>query len=316
MIAGVKVVTEGARGCGYRKVGGTYLISEGISVPCPALPLEVGRCPCCDSGIKPSRGWAWFNPSMFFKFPCPPECPIYQEQGRCEPFKQERAGILWIGGKFYPTPESWMSEAKTMGVSRRISQIPKDLEIGKTWVFVGHREAITKTCDVCDGDGEDYESGAEPDERGKYTCKQCDGTGYVKVAGVFHAFMPTEIQRVVDENVTEKEVEKLLKRGITPVIINRVDENGHSVDEDGELITEPLVEEHATLVDWKPGMHVRITEGREHRFEGFATIVEINQGDKQGVHALVEFDGAGERAERWVFAKDQDISLDAYPNGL
>ena len=145
MIAtGVMVVTEGPRGCGYRKQGGKYLISAGVSVPCPALPIEVSRCPCCDAGIKPTRSWAWFSPKMFFDFSCPPECEIYQEGGRCEPFKQDRAGILWIGGKFYPTPAEWTEEAEKMGVSRRISQIPKDLVVGETWAFVGHRKAVAK----------------------------------------------------------------------------------------------------------------------------------------------------------------------------
>jgi hypothetical protein len=233
-VEGVRVVTEGARGCGYRKKGGTYLICDGISQPCPALPLEVSRCPCCDAGIKPSRSWAWFSPKLFFKFPCPPDCEVYQERGRCEPFKQDRAGILWIGGRFYKTPKDWSREAKEMGVSRRISQIPKDLVVGETWVFVGHREAVEKMCPTCEGDGEDYESGAEPDECGKYECKTCEGTGAIKVPGVFHAFKPTRIEKVVDEDITEEEVAALAKRGITPVVVNRVDEDGNSVDEQGE----------------------------------------------------------------------------------
>lgn len=235
-VDGVMVVTEGVRGCGYRKEGGKYLISEGISQPCPALPLEVSRCPCCDAGIKPSRSWAWFSPAKFFAFPCPAECEVYQERGRCEPFAQERAGILWVGGKFYPTKEDWTHEANEMGVSRRISQIPKDLVVGETWVFVGHRKAVEKVCDVCEGDGEDVENVTDPDERGKYTCKKCDGTGVVKVPGVFHAFKPTRIEQVVDEDITEEEAKKLTDRGITPVVINRVDEEGRPVDENGKLI--------------------------------------------------------------------------------
>jgi hypothetical protein len=249
MVDGVMVVTEGRRGCGYRKVGGHYLVSEGLSVPCPALPLEVGRCPCCDAGIKPARGWAWFNPAMFFKFSCSPEaervrpwheCEIYQERGRCEPFQQERAGILWIGGKFYKTPEDWAAESRKMGVSRRISQIPKDFVVGKTWVFVGHREAVTKGCEVCGGKGHTIVDENQPwigAAVGKRVhCEECEGTGEIKKPGVFHAFKPDRIEKVVDEDITEKEVEKLRKRGITPVVVKRVDEEGRPVDEDGELI--------------------------------------------------------------------------------
>lgn len=223
---GVRVVTEGPRGCGYRKKGGRYLISAGVSVPCPALPLEVSRCPCCDSGIKPSRSWAWFSPKLFFKFPCPAGCKIYQEHGRCEPFKQDRAGILWIGGSFYKTPEDWTREAEEMGVSRRISQIPKELEIGKTWVFVGHRKAVAKVCGCVD------KKHSTPD----LDCEECGGSGTIRVPGVFHAFKPTRIEVVVDEDIEQKEVDKLVKRGLTPVVVNRVDKNGIPVDEDGESI--------------------------------------------------------------------------------
>ena len=31
------------------------------------------------------------------------------------------------------TPEDWTKEAEEMGVSRRLSQIPKDLVVGETW---------------------------------------------------------------------------------------------------------------------------------------------------------------------------------------
>ena len=225
---GVLVVTEGPRGCGYRKKGGKYLISAGVSVPCPALPQEVSRCPCCDSGIKPSRSWAWFSPKLFFKFPCPTECNIYQEHGRCELFNQDRAGILWIGGKFYPTPVDWTQEAEKMGVSRRISQIPKDLVVGETWVFVGHRKAVTKECHCWVSAGEGMPKHFKTD------CEKCGGTGEVKVSGVFHAFQPTRIEVVVDEAIEQKEVDKLVKRGLTPVVINHVDKDGNPVDEDGE----------------------------------------------------------------------------------
>ena len=165
---------------------------------------------------------------MFFKFPCLPECKIYQEVGRCEPFKQDRAGILWIGGKFYPTPGDWTKEAEEMGVSRRISQIPKDLVVGETWAFVGHRKAVLRICDCNEKDG--TAGSPLPD------CEKCKGEGHYYVSGVFHAFMPTRIEVIVDEAIEQKEVDKLVKRGLTPVVINRVDKDGNSVDENGELV--------------------------------------------------------------------------------
>lgn len=228
---GVRVVTEGARGCGYRKVGGKYLVCDGEAMPCPALPLEVSRCPCCDAGIKPTRGFAWFSPALFFKFPCPPSCERYQERGRCEPFKQDRAGIVWVGGKFYPKPIDWLAESERMGVSRRIPQVPKDLEVGKTWVFVGHREAVDVKCECFD-----EIKGPDPD------CEKCDGEGQHKGPGVFSMFKPTRIEVVVDADISQEDADKLIAKGFTPVVVNRVDENGHAVDEDGGLVTEPLGE--------------------------------------------------------------------------
>lgn len=234
---GVMVVTEGARGCGYRKKGGKYLVCDGVSQPCPALPLELGRCPCCDGGIKPTRGFAWFSPKLFFKFPCPIDCKTYQEQGRCEPFQQDRAGVMWVGSKFYPTMIDWLAEAEKMGVSKRIPQVPKDLVVGETWVFVAHRKVIEKECERCDASGEDP-SAPFDEERGKHTCSDCDGTGLVKVPGVFSMFKPTRIEVVVDADISQKEADKLIKRGLTPVVVNRVDEDGNVVDEDGEPIDE------------------------------------------------------------------------------
>lgn len=230
-VEGVMVVTEGPRGCGYRKEGGKYLISEGTSHPCSMLPIEVTRCPCCDAGVKPARGWAWFSPKMFFTFECP-KCKHY-ELGGCEPFRQDRAGIMWMGSKFYPTPEDWMNEADKMGVSRRISQIPKDLVLGKTWVFIGHRKALGKTCPDCEGDG----LGKDIDEESRI-CKQCEGRGSIQIPGVFHVFRPTRIEQVVNEDITKKEADKLIKRGITPVVVNRISTDGNIVNEDGEPIDE------------------------------------------------------------------------------
>ena len=50
----------------------------------------------------------------------------------------------------------------------------------------------------------------------------------------------------------------------------------------------------------------------ERCFEGFAIIIKVNQGDKQGVHANVHFlndiglpEENESAVERWVFASDQ-----------
>jgi len=51
--------------------------------------------------------------------------------------------LLWVGWGSYPTIKSFISEAKEMGVSRRISKIPRDLVLGKSKVFLAHDEGET-----------------------------------------------------------------------------------------------------------------------------------------------------------------------------
>ena len=55
------IVNESERGCGFRKKGGLYLVSEGLAAPCGKLPIPLTVCPVCGQGIKPSRGWTWIN---------------------------------------------------------------------------------------------------------------------------------------------------------------------------------------------------------------------------------------------------------------
>ena len=58
---------EQKRGCGYRKVGGLYMVGGGIGVPCDRLPYELTVCPCCSQGVKQSRGWTWIDVAKFFQ---------------------------------------------------------------------------------------------------------------------------------------------------------------------------------------------------------------------------------------------------------
>lgn len=201
--------TEGKRGCGYRKGGGIYLVSDGISSPCGKLPIKLDVCPCCSQGIKPSRGWTWVDADKLAGgkgchlgvIECE-FCPLGGEMGR--------AGLLWIGEKFYPTPGAFTAEAMKQGISRRLSQVPKDFKVGDTWVLVAHRKACDVRCALC---------GDSP----KALCEQCGGTGSMKVAGIFHAFLPRAIEYVMKGTETPDELERLHKRGFTLVRVTRDD---------------------------------------------------------------------------------------------
>jgi hypothetical protein len=61
---------EAKRGCGYRKVGGTYLVSGGLGMPCCKMPILLKTCPCCGHGVKQSRGWTWIDPKEWLKGEC------------------------------------------------------------------------------------------------------------------------------------------------------------------------------------------------------------------------------------------------------
>jgi hypothetical protein len=52
---------EAKRGCGYRKPGGTYLVSDSLGRECGKLPIPLDVCPTCHAGFKPTQGWTWVN---------------------------------------------------------------------------------------------------------------------------------------------------------------------------------------------------------------------------------------------------------------
>lgn len=96
------MAVEPKRGCGYRKVGGLYLVGEGLNLTCDKLPYELTLCPVCNQGIKFSRGFTWlsaqfFKPHLDCKDALAGACPI------CTP-QNERYGLMWVGEKYYTPP--------------------------------------------------------------------------------------------------------------------------------------------------------------------------------------------------------------------
>jgi len=215
----VKRVQDRKRGCGWRKPGGLYLVASGLSARCGKLPLELSVCPVCGSGIKPARGWTWVDGSALFDgVPCgaAPErcaaCPIGKGLGRC--------GLLWIGGRHYKRPGDWTREANKQGVSRRIPALPRGFEVGKTWVLVAHRQALSLPCPTCEG----LLPTLDEARVGDGACPECNGTGIVYRPGIFHAFLPEEVQYVVAGNETDEELARMEERGVTPVEVERVED--------------------------------------------------------------------------------------------
>lgn len=142
------MAVESKRGCGYRKVGGLYLVCDKPGVPCDRLPLIIERCPCCGAGLKFTRGWTWIDPVKLFEGdhgpgcscallgPCPACHPSKFFVGHEDPF-ENKAGLLWVGEKFY-TVDEFLREAADLGISKRIKAIPRGFRAGSTWVFFAH----------------------------------------------------------------------------------------------------------------------------------------------------------------------------------
>ena len=225
------MAVEKKRGCGYRKIGGIYLVGGNIGRPCDRLPFELTVCPCCSAGIKPTLGWTWIDvgqlvqgrhvldhqktikdlgvvddtPNQF----CHCGMEKYEEFARKHPMKtfpitlcpfchhpekMGRAGLLWIGESFYKTPEEFVAEGVSQGFSRRIKTVPRGFKIGETWVLLAHRKAIRT---------------ADPVK-----------TAVNLTPGIFFVWRPERVEMVLPESARGSEgVGVLEKKGITPVFV-------------------------------------------------------------------------------------------------
>ena len=189
-MSNMKVITdEPERLCGYRKPG-LYMISDGIGTPCGKLPLPLEKCPTGSGGIKFARGWTWIGPQELFTTS---ECGRIADCVACPAaYPPTRAGLLWVGKAAYNTPSAFTREALELGVSRRIPAVPRGFEVGETWVFVAHVEAV---------------------RNGQEEAKP----------GIFHAFMPSRIEYVTTGSETEEELNALEKRGLSLVKLVRTE---------------------------------------------------------------------------------------------
>jgi hypothetical protein len=154
---------------------------------------------------------------------CDPLCGI---RGMAHDLER-KMGLIWIGAKYYPTPADFTREGLEMGMSRRVAAVPKGFEIGATWVLLAHPLAIE--CRCIDGKVNAIEPGAEPVD-----CQACQGKG--KRPGVFGLFRPTRVEQIITEtqSLDPELLERLGKRGITPVVVNDGDPDHVPAEAAGE----------------------------------------------------------------------------------
>lgn len=197
-----KSTTE--RGCGFRSPGSLYLCCDGTGMECGLFPIHLGVCPTCSAGYKPSRGWTWIDIHTLIENR---KCALPERNCQsCWQTWTHREGLIWIGGMYYRRPDDLLREATRMGISRKISTIPKGFRLGTTWVFMAHREVWF------------------------------DRTAPDTAPGIFGVFRPTAIEYVLrDEEVAAltrraagkrlatreariaKRIERLQHRGVTAV---------------------------------------------------------------------------------------------------
>lgn len=283
------MASEAKRGCGYRQVGGMYLVGPAFNAPCDRLPMPLPACMCCGHQVSLSRTFTEFNPYKVLgmhddeavktelKAKTLPEAfrllmlargktyrdvaketgigkttcwhfshdprslkaasflaivrwmrltatelfalwdedgtevalkasvggPVCKDEYRpclvCDP-KDGVAFAMRVGNRFY-TPASFLEEANTMGISKRIPFIPHKLVMGKTVIYLAHKEAI-----AVEVPGED---GKEP--KTEYT------------PGFFGAFIPTAVEKLMwqseAEALTDEDKERMVKQGIQVVPI-------------------------------------------------------------------------------------------------
>jgi hypothetical protein len=194
-MATITDVHESARGCGFRKPGGFYLRTDGVKAfECGKLSIELCTCKFCGSGIKFSRGYRWIKGAVIEDAPC-------DSPSRCEecPFgnivhPDEDMLLIWIGKQFYPTPKGFLEEAGLMGISRRLTAMPRGFKIGETKVALAHQNAIPiKT------------------EEGK--------TDYLP--GIFYIFTPDRMEYTVKPEDNQKKLDRLEEQGVKLVRVHK-----------------------------------------------------------------------------------------------
>src|SRR5947208_1909086 len=117
---------------------------EACGERCPLLPIALDVCPTCHAGIKPTRSWTWIDGVAITHVT---EHGTLEHRAVCvlQPgnvVRLRRAGLIWIGERYYKTADDFTVEAARMGVSRRIPAVPRDFELGVTWVLLAHRKAV------------------------------------------------------------------------------------------------------------------------------------------------------------------------------
>lgn len=210
---------EEKRGCGWRKVNALYIVGEYISSPCDRMPFPLTVCPICGQGIKVSRGFTEIRPHSLWGMhqDCKDKIrPCFL----CDP-TDEPAYIMLVGAGNYPTPQDFLKEALTMGISKKIPFIPRDLKLGSTILYLAHPKACEVREPVALQQAMNILEGSQTNQPRLLETEKVE-----KAIGIFCAFIPRRIEKLIwKTEATAEELEKLENRGIKPIIVPRGDKD-------------------------------------------------------------------------------------------
>lgn len=201
------MAVEGARGCGYRQVGGLYLVGSRYWSTCDRLKLEIPVCNCCGETPRPNRGIQVINAfRMFSDHRDEQECNDRRTCKVCYPadnrHRSHKDYLIWVGREYY-TEGEFSAEAELQGISRRIPHIPYELKIGMSVIYLAMRGNINRG-----------------------TGSSGDGSRMITANGIFMAFAPERLELLIWESeATDIYIENLAERNITAIIIPDGDED-------------------------------------------------------------------------------------------
>ena len=208
------MAVEQIRGCGWRKVNALYLVGDyTFHEACDRMPFPLTVCPVCGQGIKVSRGFTQINPYQLWGLHR--DCKDnFRPCHLCDP-QDQPAYIMLVGAGNYKTPQEFVREAIAQGISKRIPFVPRELELGKTVVYLAH----PKACEV-KVPAALQQAMAIVEESQTKQPRLLETERNEKRLGIFCAFIPKRVEKLVwESDLTDEKREQLEKRGITPVPI-------------------------------------------------------------------------------------------------
>jgi hypothetical protein len=108
--------------------------------------------------------------------------------------------LMFVGSTYY-TPISFAEEARRLGVSKRLANIPAGMVLGQSRVFLAAEGPKGQVpCPCCRGSGEDPDDGLRTTDG--VLCRWCKGRGHTRQNVIFGYFIPTRVDLIVrDEEV-------------------------------------------------------------------------------------------------------------------